>query len=151
MYNNCTDKTGKVEIHHFFKSLVYCLEDEIPSHETTTEESYGYFGGFGGGMFDYGDDEVQKYPNVEELLKAIELDIEEILDSFSFGRHSFITPYMKKQDRKELFSMDWTTKLHYEDGFCHKYDPKVVVTKNVTVVDDDTLLSMEMQFDVIFY
>ena len=109
MYNNCTDKTGKVEIHHFFKSLVYCLEDEIPSHETTTEESYGYFGGFGGGMFDYGDDEVQKYPNVEELLKAIELDIEEILDSFSFGRHSFITPYMKKQDRKELFSMDWTT------------------------------------------
>ena len=140
----------KVEVANFYETLMYCLGKKVSSDKSTTTES-----SFFGGMFElYDEEDIEKYSSIKELLDAIRVDIGDILYQFHFENHLRISevPGQLAEDKEYFLKEDWHTELHYRYGYCHTFDPSVVIDKKVQVTQEDSfgtnLLSMNLEFNV---
>ena len=132
------------------EALRFCVNDQPQGTTTTTTEASLF-----GNMFDeYGENIPQKFNSVEELLAAVNIGIDEMLYAFYFGKYAMVSSDWSKEQKKDWFVSNWITNLHHEYGFCHTFDPNKMVNEKLTVLqrtdpsEPDTLLTMDIRFDV---
>ena len=141
----------QTDVSNFFDAIRFCVDDQSQGETTTTTTEATFFGN----IFDeYGDTVVQKFTSVEELLAGVNLGPDEILNAFDFGKYAIVPSSWGKEQRKDWFRSNWNTRLHYEYGFCHTYDPTKMINEKLTVLQRTnpskpvTILTMDIRFDV---
>ena len=128
----------------FIDVLAYCIDSRM---ESTTEYSSIYEGLFDEG--DYYADKFQKFTNLDDLInKAKFLEITDILVTFYFGNTIIVPHELDSESKAEILNKFWIPTMHYELGLCYTFEPKQHGLDKIPIVTDQSLLKIEMTFNV---
>ena len=126
--------------------MTHCTHDTY--HETTSTTTSEVFGN----LFDDYDQskvEIEKFTDIEELLNASKIQIEDIVHLFQFGDEINVHENYKWADRKELLRQYWYQSVWPNKGYCYTFDPKLQNKSKMAVfTKDDSLLSIKLKLHV---
>ena len=126
--------------------MTYCTHDTY--HETTSTASNDLFGN----LFDLDDqpkEKVEKFTDIEELLNASKIEIEDIVHLFRFGDEINVHEGYQWTLRREFLKTYWRQSIWPKKGYCYTFDPKLQNMSEMPVFDKkDSLLYIRLKLYV---